>query len=116
MEGSGIAATRLKFRPARKQRNRTDSGTFSVIPAKAGIQTRCLACWQTSKLIVATPHCYRHRVATRPTSPPIVILIDFQIPSPIKAFRPFWSEKAHEMVGVLDDNLLSVLAVAQFSD
>jgi hypothetical protein len=27
------------------------------------------------------------------------------IPPPNKAFQPFWSGKAHEMVGALDDNL-----------
>jgi hypothetical protein len=38
-------------------------------------------------------------------SPPIVILSRFPTPAPNKALQPFWSAKAHEMVGVLDDNL-----------
>jgi hypothetical protein len=43
---------------------------------------------------------------------PIVILSHFQTPAPNKAFQPFLSGEAHEMVGVLDDNLGSALGPA----
>jgi hypothetical protein len=39
------------------------------------------------------------------TVTPIVILTGFPTPAPDKRFQPFWLGKAHEMVGVLDDNL-----------
>jgi hypothetical protein len=43
-----------------------------------------------------------------PNPLPIVTLSHFPTPAPNKAFQPFWSGEAHEMVGVLDDNLLGV--------
>jgi hypothetical protein len=39
---------------------------------------------------------------------PIVTLSQFPTPAPNKAFQPFWLGKAHETVGVLDDNLGNV--------
>jgi hypothetical protein len=42
--------------------------------------------------------------ATPRKSPPIVTLSRFQTPAWNKAFQPFWSGEAHEMVAVLDDN------------
>jgi hypothetical protein len=45
---------------------------------------------------------------------PIVILSRFQTPAPNKAFQPFWLGKPHEMVGVLDDNLLFSSAFTPF--
>jgi hypothetical protein len=69
MEGSGFAATRLKFGPARKLRNRIQQSPLTVIPAKAGIQTRCLGCWRESRRIFIAFICYRPPSNDPPNQP-----------------------------------------------
>jgi hypothetical protein len=75
-------------------------------------------------IFITPPHLW-HRIATRdsPQAPAsdkdniyclraIVIQSHFPTPAPNKAFQPFLPGKAHETVGVLDDNLGAMLCAA----